>query len=103
MCNITKKVTYLNDILNCQDFAVIHSGRGVFRNFDLAGQCFLCILVERVSNQLAQLLKLPFNRTLGTVFYCLLQTELDFCFFGGEVAGRAKNSHYVTYEKENIV
>lgn len=76
------------------------SGRCVFRNLYLAGHRFLCILFERVSNQLAQFLMQVLDMAVGTVLYFLVQTEFDFCFFGGEVAGSANNRHYVTYQEQ---
>lgn len=76
------------------------SGRCVFRNLYLAGHRFLCVLFESVSNQLAQILMLVFDMAVCTVLYFLVQTEFDFCFFGGEVAGSANNRHYVTYQEQ---
>lgn len=43
---------------------------------------------------------LVFDMAVGTVLYFLVQTEFDFCFFGGEVAGSANNRHYVTYQEQ---
>lgn len=73
--------TYLNEVLNCEDFTVIDSRWNIFRNLYLAGQCFLRVLFERVSNQLARLVVLEFAGGVGTVLNFLLQAEFDFCFF----------------------